>query len=294
MNLDKILIPNRLAVRISKLAFGTPDPSCELTWEEGFDFFRKEKGCFFSIELYLDLVAERYYGYEYYIEVYLKDGSSTQSNEWFETYEEAREACLEKLILIKEGNYDGMSRGIDDDKVEGIRIKFLQDCLNDPEKMSKIETKSISDGYHNFGELYEYRKLYNALLFNEWGIQLPENREAVEGVFTKNYVHKSWKHYDGEWCFGEPKKWFIVCAKLDSGIITNHYKAEDWDLFKIPETEKCIFEYDGHTPQDVLVRMKTEAEKDNFIEKMVRNFKIKENLRRKEIVRKYKEENGEI
>ena len=39
MNLDKILIPNRLAVRISKLAFETPDPSCELTWEEAFDFF---------------------------------------------------------------------------------------------------------------------------------------------------------------------------------------------------------------------------------------------------------------
>ena len=90
MNLDKILIPNRLAVRISKLAFETPDPSCELTWEEAFDFFRKEKGCFFSVELYLDLVIEHYNGYEYFIEVYLKDGSSIQSNEWFETYEEAR------------------------------------------------------------------------------------------------------------------------------------------------------------------------------------------------------------
>lgn len=28
--------------------------------------------------------------------------------------------------------------------------------------------EDISDGYHTFKELYEFRKLYNAALFNEW------------------------------------------------------------------------------------------------------------------------------
>ncbi len=27
---------------------------------------------------------------------------------------------------------------------------------------------SLSDGYHTFNELYEFRKMYNAALFNEW------------------------------------------------------------------------------------------------------------------------------
>jgi hypothetical protein len=34
------------------------------------------------------------------------------------------------------------------------------------------------------------------------------------------------------------------------------YKKEDWDLFKIPETEKALFTFDGHTPQDVIERLK--------------------------------------
>ena len=54
----------------------------------------------------------------------------------------------------------------------------------------------ISDGYHSFGELYEFRKVYNAALFNEW---------YKLGLYD---VHKSHKHYDGSECFGGG--WFIV------------------------------------------------------------------------------------
>ena len=31
-----------------------------------------------------------------------------------------------------------------------------------------IDKGKISDGYHTFDELYEFRKVYNAALFNEW------------------------------------------------------------------------------------------------------------------------------
>jgi hypothetical protein len=50
-------------------------------------------------------------------------------------------------------------------------------------------TGDTSDGYHTFNELYDYRKVYNALLFNEWSRQ---------GLYD---VHKSRKHSDGEQCF---------------------------------------------------------------------------------------------
>lgn len=100
----------------------------------------------------------------------------------------------------------------------------------------------VSDGYHTFDELYEFRKMYNAALFNEWSRQ------------NKYKVHKSKKHHDGEVCFGGG--WFIVVAILPCGQISNHYELKDWDLFECRETEKALFEFDGHTPQDVLERLK--------------------------------------
>ena len=108
-----------------------------------------------------------------------------------------------------------------------------------------MDTSSIHDGVHNFKTLYEIRKAYNAALFNEWGQQWD----------IKYDVHKSWKHNDGEWCFGEEKRWFIVSAMLPTGLISNYYKAEDWDLFQIPEVEKAKYKFDGHDVEDVIKRL---------------------------------------
>lgn len=90
-------------------------------------------------------------------------------------------------------------------------------------------------------ELYAFRKLYNAALFSEWYVQ------------GKYQVHKSKKNYDGDSCFGGDM--FIVAAMLPTGLISQHYYIEDWDLFKILEVEKALFEYDGHTSNMVLIRM---------------------------------------
>ena len=102
--------------------------------------------------------------------------------------------------------------------------------------------EDLSDGYHTFKELYEFRKVYNAALFNEW---------ASQGEYD---VHKSLRHYDGDKCFGGG--WFIVVAVLPTGQISNHYEMKDWDLFNIPEHDKSLFPFDGHTHDDVLQRLK--------------------------------------
>jgi len=110
--------------------------------------------------------------------------------------------------------------------------------------LEKVEDNTlISDGYHTFLELYEFRKIYNATLFNEW---------HLTGQYN---VHKSERHHDGELCFGGG--WFVVVALLPTGQITNHYKMEDWDLFRIPAKDKALFEFDGHTPSDVLKRLES-------------------------------------
>ncbi len=128
------------------------------------------------------------------------------------------------------------------------------DDLNDliKSKDKSFEKGKISDGYHTFEELYEFRKVYNAALFNEWTIDRLVGSNIVS---TPKYdVHKSWKHSDGELCFGGG--WFIVVAVLPTGQISNHYEAKDWDLFRIPETEKAKYEFDGHTSADVLNRLR--------------------------------------
>jgi len=103
-------------------------------------------------------------------------------------------------------------------------------------------TEDTSDGYHTFKELYEFRLLYNAVLFNEWSQQ------------GKYDVHKSTKHSDGEDCFGGG--WFIVVATLPTGDISNHYEMKDWDLFSC-ETRTKGKEWDGHTSKDVALRLRS-------------------------------------
>lgn len=102
------------------------------------------------------------------------------------------------------------------------------------------DTGQISDGHHTFNDLYEYRMLYNAHAAHGW---------VAAGI----PVVKSWRHHDGQECFGGG--WFIVTAQLPTGQVSNHYPAQDWDLFDIPEVETAP-EWDGHTPIDAANRLR--------------------------------------
>lgn len=99
----------------------------------------------------------------------------------------------------------------------------------------------ITDGYHTFDELYEYRMAYNAALFN----MLVWNGNQYD-------IHKSRYHYDGKLCFGGG--WFIVMANLPSGQVSNHYPMKYWDMFQVP-ARACAKKWDGHTPIEALQRI---------------------------------------
>jgi hypothetical protein len=113
--------------------------------------------------------------------------------------------------------------------------------MTDPTPVVQIIDKHTSDGHHTFEELYRYRLLYNAALFNEW---------AKLDLYD---VHKSRLHHDGTVPFDDPK-WFIVVAELPTGQISNHYRTGDWDLFQVSERELPNV-YDGHTPAVVAERL---------------------------------------
>lgn len=90
----------------------------------------------------------------------------------------------------------------------------------------------LSDGYHTFNGLYRQRLILFAAL-------------------VKAYKDRSWKSYrheDGELCFGGG--WFIVGIDTPEGSYTYHYENKDFDLFdceEIPEGKH----WDGHTEDDV-------------------------------------------
>ena len=57
---------------------------------------------------------------------------------------------------------------------------------------------------------------------------------------------------DGEPCFGGG--WFIVMADLPTGQVSNHYRIEEWNLFKVPIKDKADV-WDGHTPVEAANRL---------------------------------------
>lgn len=140
--------------------------------------------------------------------------------------------------MVKRSNEWACSRIREGEKA-AARVNELEEATK--QLLNELASGDASDGYHTHNELYEFRKIYNAALFNEWG------------RMRKYCVHKSLRHYDGELCFGGG--WFIVVALLPTGQISNHYKVEDWDLFKIRKSDTAWFEFDGHTSRDVAARL---------------------------------------
>ena len=137
-----------------------------------------------------------------------------------------------------------------------IAVKLLNayiDEIADLQDMLKTE-----DNHHTMEELYEFRMMYNALLFNSW---------FANGIFT---VYKSKRHYDGEECFDG--NWFIVVAILPTGQITQHYHIDNWDLFKIPTYSKVAHPFDNHTSQDVLFRMRDLIEDEQFSDQLLGEY----------------------
>lgn len=120
-----------------------------------------------------------------------------------------------------------------------IEHNFMRLLAELRQTRAELVAGNASDGYHTHAELYEYRMLYNA--------------HAAAGWLDAGYrVVKSWRHSDGELCFGGG--WFVVCAELPTGQVTNHYEAEHWDLFVIPEEMPPA--YDGHSPADAAHRLR--------------------------------------
>ena len=90
----------------------------------------------------------------------------------------------------------------------------------------------LSDGYHTFNGLYYQRMVLFSALVNAYN----------------GRAWKSWKHEDGEPCFGGG--WFIVGIDTPKGSYTYHYEDKYWNWFECEELPVAKH-WDGHTEEDV-------------------------------------------
>lgn len=202
-------VAGRMALELECLLLDTKDLSVvSKWWDTGME----------SLQAYRDFIFSITHGTN---EIVALAQPKQEPNNWWDNKEYVRERFGDnaKVVSVKRGLPAGSFKKPQPEQVSG----------------------DTSDGYHTFNELYDFRKAYNAALFNEW---------AASGKYS---VHKSKRHYDGEKCFGGG--WFIVVAQLPDGQISNHYEMKDWDKFQVPETDKALFEYDNHTGKDVLNRL---------------------------------------
>ena len=138
-----------------------------------------------------------------------------------ELHEVIFDAVNENLPIITEA-YGGDTRKILADEYWDDRAVL----------MDEKDIGEFSDGYHTFNALYEQRLYLSATLFNSF----------------KEFSWKSWKHSDGELCFGGG--WFIIGISTPEGDYTYHYEAEHWELFQCKAIDMAP-EWDGHTDKDV-------------------------------------------
>lgn len=94
----------------------------------------------------------------------------------------------------------------------------------------------VSDGFHTFNGLYEQRMILFAALVKAY----------------KDKAWKSYRHEDGEYCFGGG--WFIVGIDTPEGSYTYHYENDYWDMFDCTELPTAKH-WDGHTEADAKTRL---------------------------------------
>ena len=94
----------------------------------------------------------------------------------------------------------------------------------------------VSDGFHTFNGLYEQRMILFAALVKAY----------------KDKAWKSYRHEDGEYCFGGG--WFIVGIDTPEGSYTYHYENKYWNMFDCMDLPRAKH-WDGHTEADAETRL---------------------------------------
>lgn len=107
------------------------------------------------------------------------------------------------------------------------------------------------DGYHTFTELYNHR----ITLFITFCRKLAEG--CTEGCGDSgDEIWRSKYHSDGELCFGTGTQFIMGIGTKKGEQISYHIPIERWGETEFAKTLKKAPEFDGHTSDDVITRLK--------------------------------------
>lgn len=110
---------------------------------------------------------------------------------------------------------------------------------------ANLDTNQISDGYHTFGELYDHRITLFISMLKQRTLLLPVEQDSE---IWKSKVHSDGSEWDG---------WFILGIFKEPGKqITYHLPISKWNETTFAEPLDMAPEWDGHTSNDVLERLK--------------------------------------
>jgi hypothetical protein len=100
----------------------------------------------------------------------------------------------------------------------------------------------VSDGYHTFDELYEHRNLLFLALM-----------KSNPSISWRSKLHADGTMEDG---------WWIAGMDLPDGPVTYHLPERLWPLLDYTDVRSVdrAPEWDGHTPSDVLARLRAWCE----------------------------------
>ena len=123
-------------------------------------------------------------------------------------------------------------------------LAFTVDSLSD-----------VSDGYHSIQDLYDHRITLFIALCRCMESGISQNQQAIMGREAEHPM-RPWRsklHSDGSVMQG----WFIMGIGKEKGEqISYHLPLSRWDETGFAETLEKAPEWDGHTSDDVLERLK--------------------------------------
>lgn len=124
--------------------------------------------------------------------------------------------------------------------------------IYDEVAVSGPDSMDASDGYHTFTELYDHRiALFIALCKHLTTLQHMFN--IPENIPKRFNIWRSQLHSDGS----SFEDWFILGINKAKGEqITYHLPMSRWEETEFAQTLEKAPEWDGHTPADVLERIK--------------------------------------
>ena len=134
-----------------------------------------------------------------------------------------------------------------------ITRKPHQDINLPPIEIEVDSLSQVSDGYHTIEELYDHR----IALFITLCRSMEEDRKCTNASSDYEFPPLVWRSrlHSDETSF---EGWFILGINKKKGEqISYHLPMSRWDETDFAKTLDRAPEWDGHTQQDVLERLKT-------------------------------------